>query len=86
MLVSDAMQHIRTWSGQYQEIQLTDRQLFQITEHFIRRLPRDHRVPGAVWNQMSGEIAWYREHGRLTPRQRAWLMHNLREHQAEFII
>jgi len=38
----------------FEVIQLTDRQLFQITEHFIG--------------------------------QRAWLMHNLREHQAEFII
>ena len=86
MLVSDAILHIHTWSGRYQEIQLTDRQLFQITEHFIRQLPRDHRVPGAVWNQMLGEMAWYREYGQLTPRQRVWLMHNLREQLAEFIM
>ena len=86
MLVSDAIQHIHTWSGRYTEIQLSDRQLFQITEHFIRHLPQDHAVPAAAWNQMLGEISWYREHGKLTPRQRAWLMHNLRDNLSEFVL
>lgn len=80
MLITTALEHIHTWSGRYPDITLTDRQLFQITEHFIRTLPRDHHVPGAVWNQMVGEMDWYREHGSLTPKQRHWLMHSLREH------
>jgi len=86
MLVSDAIAHITNWSGRYTDITLTDRQLFQITEHFIRTLPRDHTVPGAVWLQMLGEISWYQEHGELTPRQRAWLMHNLKDHLSEFVL
>jgi len=86
MDIHTAIRHIHTWSGRYPDVRLSDRQLFQITEHFIRHLPRSHHVPGAVWNQMLGEMAWYREYGQLTPRQRVWLMHNLREHLAEFII
>ena len=86
MLASDAIQHIHNWSGHHRDIELTDRQLFQMTEHFIRHLPRDHRVPGAVYNQMLGEMAWYRDYGGLTPRQRAWLMHNLRNHIEEFTV
>lgn len=86
MLASDAIQHIHNWSGHHRDIELTDRQLFQMTEHFIRHLPSDHRVPGAVYNQMLGEMAWYRDYGGLTPRQRAWLMHNLRNHIEEFTV
>ena len=78
MLIDHAYDLIHTWSGG--TVTLTDRQLFQVTEHFIRTLPADHHVPGHTWSQMVGEMDWYRQNGFMTPRQRAWLMHNLREH------
>ena len=81
MHITQALELIAEWHRDDATTPFTDRQMIQIADYFLRRLPKDHDMPGGVYLQFLGEMDWFREHGRLTLRQHRWLLHNIRRYQ-----
>ena len=83
MTLDDALYEIETWTESYDPLPFTDLQLYQLADYFLRNLDRHHSVPGAVYRQIQGEMSWYYDHDHLTPRQRRWMMHTLKQHMGD---
>jgi hypothetical protein len=55
----------------------------KLAQFWMRNLNRGHLVPGVDYVRAQGIVAWYREHGDITPRQHRRLMITLRDNWFE---
>jgi hypothetical protein len=75
-VISDIIYRIEMCNNQDQ-LDLTQSDCLQITKYLVNNLNENHRIPGNIYYQFVGILAWNKEHGFITDKQHYWLLDHI---------